>query len=141
MDIPVNYLAVLVAGLSNMVIGYLWYGPLFGKMWMKLSGTKMSSGGKTSATGGYIISYVGAVIIAYILAHFIYLNAKGMGVDITTTSAITTAFWGWLGFIVPTSIASVLWEGKSWNLWFLGIAYWLVSLIAMAAILVGMGGY
>ena len=33
-----NYLAILVAGISNMVIGFLWYGPIFGKMWMGLIG-------------------------------------------------------------------------------------------------------
>ena len=38
MEIPINYLAVLAAAVSNMVLGFLWYGPLFGKTWSKLMG-------------------------------------------------------------------------------------------------------
>ncbi len=35
----VNYLAVLVAAIVGMVVGFIWYSPkVFGKMWMKLSG-------------------------------------------------------------------------------------------------------
>lgn len=33
----INWLAILAAA-SSLVIGFLWYGPLFGKAWMKESG-------------------------------------------------------------------------------------------------------
>ena len=35
----VNLLAVLVAGIVPMVVGALWYGPLFGKRWLQLMET------------------------------------------------------------------------------------------------------
>ena len=41
MDIQVNYVAILACGISAMVIGSIWYGPLFGKTWMQLTGKKM----------------------------------------------------------------------------------------------------
>ena len=138
MEVPVNYLAVLLAGLSNMVVGYLWYGPLFGKTWMKLSGVKME-GGKGSPAMGYIVTFITALLAAFILSHFIYLIARDFEIPVIITSGMTTAFWAWLGLIVPATISTVLWEGKPWALWFLNIAYWLVSLFAMAAILAGMG--
>ena len=34
----VNFLAVAVAALAPMVIGGIWYGPLFGKLWMSAHG-------------------------------------------------------------------------------------------------------
>ena len=34
----VNLLAVLAAGIVPMVVGALWYGPLFGKRWLELMG-------------------------------------------------------------------------------------------------------
>ncbi len=37
-QVPINYLAVVVAAIANMVLGFLWYGSLFGKQWIKLSG-------------------------------------------------------------------------------------------------------
>ncbi len=34
----INYLAILVCGVLSMVIGAIWYGPLFGKKWMEICG-------------------------------------------------------------------------------------------------------
>lgn len=34
----INWLAVFVAALSAFPLGYLWYGPLFGKAWMAETG-------------------------------------------------------------------------------------------------------
>ena len=34
----VNWIAVLIGGVFNMVFGSLWYGPLFGKVWLKAIG-------------------------------------------------------------------------------------------------------
>ncbi|QNL19009.1 DUF1761 domain-containing protein [Hyphobacterium sp. CCMP332] len=34
----INIIAVLLATLGFMVVGFLWYGPLLGKRWMALNG-------------------------------------------------------------------------------------------------------
>jgi len=36
--VEINYLAVLVAAIASMALGFLWYGPLFGNQWKKLMG-------------------------------------------------------------------------------------------------------
>jgi hypothetical protein len=36
--ITINYLAVIAAAIAAVGVGVLWYGPLFGKEWMKLMG-------------------------------------------------------------------------------------------------------
>ena len=33
-----NFLAILVAALTTVVVGFLWYGPLFGKVWSSENG-------------------------------------------------------------------------------------------------------
>ena len=38
MDLPINLAAVLAAALAAFVLGFLWHGPLFGKLWMRLMG-------------------------------------------------------------------------------------------------------
>ena len=35
---PINWLAVIVATVATFILGGLWYGPLFGRMWMAASG-------------------------------------------------------------------------------------------------------
>lgn len=50
----INYLAVLVATLSTMVLGFLWYSPvLFGNAWVKLRNMKMEE-----MKGGGPITYI-----------------------------------------------------------------------------------
>jgi hypothetical protein len=34
----INWLAVLLAAVAHQAIGFLWYGPLFGRLWMERRG-------------------------------------------------------------------------------------------------------
>ncbi len=130
--VDINYLAVFAAVVANMVIGSLWYSKaLFGKTWIELAGIseeKMKAGGgmKKQMIGGL----VAALVMAYVLAHFVqYVGA------ITISDATQLGFWLWLGFIAPVTAGSVFYESKSWKLWFLNNCFWLISLIVMAIIL------
>ncbi len=133
MDISVNWGAVIVAALSNMVIGFLWYGPLFGAIWAREMGwtaEQMEEGKKKSMAGMYALTFVGALLMSYILAHFVeYVGA------VTVGDAIELALWTWLGFFVPASLSQVTWEGKSKKLWILNVSYYLVVLAVAASIL------
>ena len=50
-------------------------------------------------------------------------------------AGLKVGFLSWLGFIAPVTLGSVLWEGKSWRLWFLMNSYYLVALLVMGSIL------
>jgi len=133
-DITINYMAVLVAAVVNMVIGYLWYGPVFGKRWQKLMGfthEQLEAMRKKSMGTSYALLFVVSVVMAYVLAYF--LGATGA---YDTFGAVQLAFWIWLGFIATVMLGTVLWEGKSWQLYMLNVSYYLVTLAAMAKILV-----
>lgn len=130
----INYLAILVSGIVSMFLGWSWYGPLFGKQWMALSGITMppviTPEIKKGMTRGYIGTLVGAVITAFVLSNV--LIAFGAT---TAGEALRIAFIAWLGFFVPTGMGMVLWEGKPWKLYFIHIGYSLVSLGLMSLIL------
>jgi hypothetical protein len=69
-----------------------------------------------------------------VLAHsLVYASAY---MKVTGVSAgLMAGFWNWLGFIAPVTLGVVLWEGKSWKLWFLQGGHYLVSLLVMGVIL------
>ena len=135
----VNWLAVLVCGVASMVLGSLWYGPLFGKMWMEMTGfNNMDPARREEMKKGmvrsYSLAFIGALIMAYILSHVItyasnYNNVSGV------SAGLSSAFWMWLGFIVPSSMGMVLWEGKPWKYWFLNASYYLIQLLVFGLIL------
>lgn len=137
MGIAINYFAVLAAAIVSVIIGAVWYGPLFGALWMRLSGISDTRLAELKAQGmgkKYAITSIMSLLVAYVLAHFVAIwGAVGVA------GAFQLAFWTWLGFIVPTLIGSFLWEGKSFKLYFLNIAYYLVTLFAMTLILVMWG--
>ena len=65
----VNLLAVLVAGIVPMIVGFLWYGPLFGKRWLELMETTAEEIQKNfNPWKTHVASFVLALVTAYILA-------------------------------------------------------------------------
>lgn len=134
-QVDINYLAVVVSALINMVLGFLWYGPLFGKEWMKLTGlTKekveamKKDGSKMQVTYG--MSLLGAVVIAYVLAHFVsYLQVD------TLFEGVELGCWIWLGFVATTMLNQVLYDGKPWKLYLINAGYYFVSLLLMGGLL------
>ena len=137
MGVPINYLAVLAAAIANMVIGSVWYGPLFGKQWLAWSGMTMEKMTETKKKGmgkSYALMFVGSLVMYYVLAHALvfasaYLNAAG------PAAGAMAGFWNWLGFIAPVTLGMVLWDGKPWKLWVLTNGYQLVALVVGGVIL------
>ncbi|MGB3922110.1 MAG: DUF1761 domain-containing protein [Minisyncoccia bacterium] len=136
MDIGINYWAVLVAAVSSMAVGFLWYGLLFKKPWMAMMGyaPEVMSGMKMAANKAYAIQFVASLVMAYVLSHVLvfatsYMNSSGW------TSGASSGFWMWLGFVAPVSLGVVLWENKPWKLWYINASHYLVSLIVMGIIL------
>lgn len=133
MDVPVNYIAVIASAVAAMVVGYVWYGPLFGKQWARLTGVsieRMQKGGASS----YAIMFVGSLIMAYVLSHALVFAGTYMIVS-GYSAGLSSAFWMWLGFVAPVMLGAVLWEGKSWKLWGINAGYYLVVLAVMGVIL------
>ncbi len=137
-DVYVNYLAVALAAVANMVLGYVWFGPLFGKRWSSMIGMKKEGmdmqKAKAGMWKGYILAFVGSLVMAFVLSYF--LTFASFYTDYSGISAgLMVGFWSWIGFIAPVTSSSVLWEGKPWKLYFLTTAYYLVSALAMGCIL------
>ncbi|MCC6934122.1 MAG: DUF1761 domain-containing protein [Candidatus Yanofskybacteria bacterium] len=129
----VNYWAVFAAAVAYMVIGYLWYGPLFGARWRRLQGLSDEAMRSMPLSAGQAmgIGFVSALLMAFVLGQFAVLWGA-----LTVGDAIALAFWVWLGFVVTTQAGSWLWEGKPFALLALNGAASLVSFVAMATILV-----
>jgi hypothetical protein len=133
-QVPINYLAVVAAALASMVIGFVWYGPLFGKTWMKLSGIAQGKRDPAGMGKTYVLALVGSVVMSYVLAHSLVFASAYYGMG-GVSAGLMSGFWNWLGFIAPVTLAAVLWEGKPWKLWVLTNGYYLVTLLVMGTML------
>lgn len=139
MDVAVNYWAILACGVGAMVLGTLWYGPLFGRQWMAIMGItqadmEAAQKDKTAMYKSYGIMFAGALVMAFVLARGIAFGNAYLGADDVGTGLIS-AFWFWAGFVAPVTLGPVLWEKKPWTLWFVNAGYYLALLLAMAVII------
>lgn len=129
-EIQINYLAVLVAAIVGMVIGFIWYGPLFGRQWMTYLGIDPASLPRGGMTRIYVWQLILALVTAYVLARLVDV----MGAS-TIGGGIVAGFWIWLGFVATQTATGVLYERRPLGLWVLNNAYHLINLAVMGALL------
>lgn len=122
----VDYLSIVITAVVGFVVGFVWWGPLFGKKWAKLMSMSEKDMRKAKEKGlakPMVIMAVTNLIMAYVLA--VLLLVTGM-------SALSLACHVWFGFVASIMVGSVLWENRSWNLFWLNSIGWLVTISVMA---------
>lgn len=137
MEVQLNFLAVLVAGLASMGLGFAWYSPvLFGNPWMKMMGYTKESMAEAQKKMGmmYVLSFAATLITAWVLTYAVQYTQYGTRGDWLVVG-ISTGFWVWLGFIAPVQLTDVIFGNKQWKLYAINTSYQLVSLLIMGAIL------
>jgi hypothetical protein len=134
MGVQVNFWAVVLAMLSSMVVGSIWYArPVFGNTWIKLAKIDMAKNGG-SVFKPIAVTMVVSLITAYVLAHVAYLSHQFFHQSFLQDS-ITTAFWIWLGFTAARFITHDAFEGRPAKLTLLNISNEFVTLMVMGLII------
>ena len=130
-----NLVAILAAGVLPMVIGSLWYGPLFGKMWLGLVGkTEEEIRESASPLKMYVVTFIMTLVMAFVLAHVLQAFADAYSVT-GLIAGMQGAFWMWLGFVFTVGWQAVAFEDKKLRVFILSMVYNLISLLAMGALL------
>ncbi|MEK7645070.1 MAG: DUF1761 domain-containing protein [Patescibacteria group bacterium] len=137
----INHWIVLGCAVLSMVVGGLWYGPLFGKQWMALMG------GTDNCVGGngamwkkmmplYLIQFVLTLFQLYVLVYMVTAAEYAF-----TTSSVATALWLWAAFIMPTVAGATMWTGDTtsakWSKFLIQAGYQFV-IAALFGIIFGM---
>ena len=140
MEVDVNYLAVFLAGVSSMVVGAVWYArSVFGNTWIRLAKVKMNRNMTTMDNVRLFgLTFLASLVMAYVLAHVTYLSNDFFGGSFLS-SALTTAFWLWLGFTAARFLTHDLFEGRPGKLTLLTVGNELVTVLVMALIIGTMG--
>ena len=140
MDVEVNYLAVLLAAVSTMAVGSIWYAKgVFGNSWAKMAKVDLDRPMKGSQIAWLMGStFVASLVTAYVLAHVTYLSFSFFDYSFMQ-SALTTAFWLWLGFTAARIYVHDAFETRRKKLTFMTVSHELVTMGVMAAIIGLMG--
>ena len=128
-----NLLAILVAAATGFLVGGLWYGPLFGKIWMAENGfteEELKQGNMLKIYGlTFAFSVLSAVFLGHLLAFF----------DTNTRATLMISCGIALGYIVPAIGTNYLFARKSGKLFAIDAGYWVVFYAAMGLVFVLLG--
>ncbi|MDQ2932929.1 MAG: DUF1761 domain-containing protein [bacterium] len=129
----INFWPILVSSIVAFGLSALWYSPfLFGKEWMSLQNMNEKDINKAKAKGMaklYIIQFITTLVSFTVLAFVISsLNANGQ-------DGAMIGLIAWIGFILPISVSSFLWENKPLRLIAINSISILVTLVIGGAII------
>jgi len=124
----IHWLSAVVAALTGFVIGSLWYGPLFQKPWMRLTGVTKEQGSKANMPltfgGAYVLNLIGAAGLAALM------GTERVG---PSCGALYGAFAGF--FFIATALGVIyLFEMRPFKLWLINAGYQVVNFAAMGAV-------
>lgn len=155
-----NFLAILVAAIVPLIIGFIWYGPmLFQNVWMREAGMteeKMKGSNMAMIFGvSLLLSVLLAFFTQFLVIH--QFGAMGMvGAEVESALPSYQAFMddyanshrtfghgalhgamAGIFFVLPVMATNGLFERKSWKLTFINVGYWTLCLAIMGAIVCG----
>ncbi len=154
----INFLALALASLSTLVVGFIWYNPkVFGNIWMKEAGLKQEDMKDFNMIKIFGLSLVYAFLISFILQMLTIhqFGAFGMiGGDVALAKPSYTAFMADYGtafrtfkhgalhgfmtglfMILPVTGIGALYEQKSFKYVLVTSGYWIVSFTIMGGII------
>lgn len=128
-QVNINILAVIVAAVSTMVVGFVWYAlPVFGRSWMAAIGKTEAELG--SPGPAYALTLVGSFVRALALALVV-----GVAPAQTLLDGALVGLLVGVGFEATSYAATYIFSSRSLTLYLIDAGYHVVSLIVMGAIL------
>lgn len=124
----INWLSVIVAAVSTFLVGGIWYGPLFGKAWMKLFNKSEDDLKKRSVPKTFGWSLLLAFIAALNLEMF-------LGPEMTVGTGAFVGFLTGFGWVATFLGILYLFEMQSLKAFIINAGYCTLSLTLMGAIL------
>lgn len=123
----VNWLGVVVGMLLSMVMGTLWYGPLFGNLWMRLIGKTADE------LESNPLDYVKTAVAAFVAMAFLNMVVVSFGAQSFLGGLLTGALV-FIGFGATQTLVYTLFEGPKETVWLLYSAYQLLVFAIMGGV-------
>lgn len=120
MAIQLNWLFIALGGLFNMILGSLWYGPLFGKLWLRLRGKRAEE-----IQGGPVWMYLVILVASMVSALVLNVAVVGWGLTVWWQGALFGAIL-WVGIGAIGMMTTAFFEETRPGLWLLYSAYQII---------------
>lgn len=139
----VNWLALIAASLSTLIVGFIWYNPkVFGTIWMNEVGMTEEKAKNSNPAITFGVSVILAFLVSFFLLTLVFTGGSpGMehGTEAYMTFKHGAAHGTMLGLFVvlPVIVTNGLFEQRSFKYMMIVSGYWIVSFAIMGAIING----
>jgi uncharacterized protein DUF1761 len=131
----VNWTAVVIAAVANVVIGTVWYLPaIFGKRWAAETGRYLTARPSPML---YVVAIVGSLVTAYVLA-LVFQMVIGARGPISFVDGIAIGLVASVGFQLTSQAVGGAFEGRSLTYWAINAGNSLVAFAVMGGIFAAM---
>lgn len=143
MEPQINWIAIVVAALIPMVLGFIYYGPLFQKQWLSSMGKTQEEMEPTNPA----VTYGLALLVAFMISASLKMMLEFMHKDVNQAGEMFLnsthtfghgAFHGMflcLSFVVPVIISLSLFHKSSAKNILLNVVFWTLCFAVMGGIL------
>lgn len=125
----INYVTIMSAAIISMIVGSIWYGPLFGEKWMEICGVSAHDDARQKQMQKEVLPLYGIQFALTLLQLYVLAGL----VNGENGSAVGIAFWMWLGFVIPTIAGSAMWNNNpnkvKWAMFLIQAGYQLVMFL------------
>lgn len=129
----IHVASVLVAPLIGIVLGFIWYGPLFGKQWMSLVNLNEEKIKESNMVRTFGIMTANALIISFIIAIILNIVQQTLDAPISIFESLLIADLIWLMY-GAAGLTNAVFAQSSLKLWLLESAYWLLTIMSIAIV-------
>lgn len=139
----INILFVALAALVPMILGAIFYGPLFGKQWMNSLGyTEETIPEPIKMPIAYIVSILTSFMLAYGFANVIEFTHKGLNDagEMAFLSDHTFAHGAYHGvqfgllMAIPVLVSCLLFQRNTVSNIIMNVVYWLIAMALMGGV-------
>ena len=125
----INWIAVLLCGVSSLVLGGIWYSPaLFAKSWQRLAGL-----GEEQAAGGNMAAIFGGAFVLSLIAATVF--AMFLGRNFGLGPAIGAGASAGLCWVAASFGVNYLFERRPLKLWLINGGYHTLQFTLFGAII------
>jgi Protein of unknown function (DUF1761) len=131
-----NWLAVIVAAITSLLLGFVWYHPkVFGTAWMQDAGMTEEKARQGNMGVTFGTTFVMGLIVAWGMTHYGFVVHQGH--DGFDTFKHGVYHGGQLGLLFGATgvVVNALFEQRGWRYIFINAGYWVTLLSIMGGIL------
>jgi Protein of unknown function (DUF1761) len=129
----VNWLAVVLATVASMALGFGWY-TVLSRQWLAALGKT-----REQISGSDPSPYIWSVVVQLVMAYFIALLTPRLFGATSVANGVLCGAHMWFGFVITSMILNHRYQGAKWSLTLID-GFYLLGVLLLQGVVIGVFG-